>query len=267
MPELPEVETIRRQLSDYLPFEIVGERRSGLLCDILHTPGEQLRGDCITKLRRHGKILIFQLQSGRLMVGQLGMSGSWQISPTPLTAKHLHLQLRGKRHYLSYLDPRRFGHLYIWGQEQWRRYREKQGVDPGSAQFTLEYFRTAIEQFPRRMVKITLLDQALFSGIGNYMANEICAWAKVRPTRRCRYLSQREIQRLFYSTGEVAEGAVNSGGTTFQGGYRDAFGSNGHGVKNLLVFYQKICAACGEGKVKKIFLQNRGTYYCTHCQK
>ena len=267
MPELPEVETIRKQLSDYLPFSIQEEWRSPFLSSILHTPNEKLQGDCITQLQRHGKILIFQLQSGRLLVGQLGMSGSWRISPRPLREKHLHLQLQKKGYYLSYVDPRRFGHLYIWGQREWVAYRERQGVDPSTPQFTIGHFSWAIKKFPQRMVKITLLDQSLFSGVGNYMANEICALAKVRPTRRCHRITNQETQALFTSTTQVVCGALASGGTTFQGGYRDIYGSEGEGVKYLQVFYQTTCGMCQKTPVKKIFLQKRGTYYCPLCQK
>lgn len=267
MPELAEVETIRRQLSDYLPFKIKGEMRSAFIGSILHTESEQLSGDTITQIKRHGKILIFHLQSNRLLMGQLGMSGAWRISRHPLQEKHLHLQLQGAGYYLSYIDPRRFGHLYIWGQKQWRAYRKRQGIDPSSAEFTKENLIQAIKKFPLRMIKITLLDQGLFSGIGNYMANEICALARIRPTRRCHRLSRKNIDQLFIATVQVAQTAVISGGTTFQGGYQDAFGKNGEGVQNLVVFYQKICQLCQVTAVKKKFLQGRGTYYCPSCQK
>ena len=267
MPELAEVETIRRQLHQYLPFLIASEWRSPKLSSILHTPKEDLTGDSIRDLKRHGKILIFGLQSGRLLVGQLGMSGNWRISPTPLQEKHLHLQLQGEKHYLSYVDPRRFGHLYIWSKQQWGDYRKRQGEDPTTNRFTLKYFATAIKKYPQRMLKTTLLDQGLFSGVGNYMASEICALARVRPTRRCQRLTYKEIKELFCATQKVVQGAVKSGGTTFQGGYRNAFGERGEGVQNLQVFYQKVCKLCGQTPVKKIYLQNRGTYYCPSCQR
>ena len=267
MPELAEVETIRRQLLDYLPFAVVKETRSPVISSILHTPQKRLQGDVLVNLKRHGKILIFQLQSGRLMVGQLGMTGHWRISTKPLQTKHIHLQLQGKDHTLSYIDPRRFGHIYIWQKSEWQRYQKKQGIDPSSKAFNPDNFCQAIQRFPQRMVKVTLLDQSLFSGIGNYMANEICALARIRPTRRCHRLSQKQLQKLFAATLDVTSAAVRSGGTAFQGGYQDAFGQPGKGVQNLVVFYQKICQLCHKTEVKKIFLQNRGTYYCPACQK
>ena len=208
MPELPEVETIRKQLCPYLPFDILHELRSQWLGSILHTPEEFLQGDTITELHRHGKILIFRLLSGRSLIAQLGMSGRWRISSSPLEEKHLHLQLKGEGYFLSYIDPRRFGHLYIWNQCQWKNYLKRQGIDPTSDGFTADYFAGAIKRYPRRLLKATLLDQSIFSGIGNYMANEICAHANIRPTRRCLYLTRNELEQLFIATLEVARGAL-----------------------------------------------------------
>ena len=270
MPELPEVETIRRQLSDYLPFEIKNQKCSTVVSSILHTPEEKLNGDIITGLQRHGKILIFHLETKRFLISQLGMSGRWEITQktSGLTSKkHQHLQLESAKHYLTYIDPRRFGHLYVWDQKMWQSYLKRQGRDPTSPEFTLDYFTSAIKKFPNRMIKVTLLDQSLFSGIGNYMANEICALAGVRPTRRCKRLTIKNIGQLFNGVTQVIRGAVHSGGVTFQGGYSDAFGDKGKGVQGLTVFYQSTCQVCHKTPVKKIYLQNRGTYYCPHCQK
>ena len=267
MPELPEVETIRQQLSPYLPLTIETEWRSPVVESILHTPQESLAGDTLTRLHRHGKILVFDLHSGRRLVGQLGMSGGWRLSQHLLEDKHQHLRLEGKESILSYIDPRRFGHLYIWSQEQWQSYRTRQGIDPSTPAFTLDYCTRAFKRYPQRMLKVTLLDQRLFSGIGNYMANEICAHGGVRPTRRCSRLTRQETQKLFQATQLVVQGALRSGGTTFQGGYRNAFGSPGEGVQNLVVFYQKLCGLCRQTPIKKVYLQQRGTYYCPSCQR
>ena len=206
------------------PLPSIKETRSPVISSILHTPKKRLRGDVLVNLKRHGKILIFQLQSGRLMIAQLGMTGHWRISTRPLQTKHVHLQLQGKDHTLSYIDPRRFGHIYIWQKSEWQRYQKKQGIDPSSTAFNPDNFCQAIQRFPQRMLKVTLLDQSLFSGVGNYMANEICALARIRPTRRCHRLSQKQLQKLFAATLDVTSAAVRSGGTTFQGGYQDAFG-------------------------------------------
>jgi formamidopyrimidine-DNA glycosylase len=111
------------------------------------------------------------------------------------------------------------------------------------------------------------LYQKLFAGSGNYIANEICARAGIRPTRKCRMVKRDEFPKILKAIGEVLQPALASGGTTFQGGYRDTSGEKGLGVEHLVVFYQKICQLCQKTPVKKILLAQRGTYYCPKCQK
>ena len=267
MPELPEVETIRRQLGGALPFTVEEEWHSPFIGGILYTPWTSLKGDTVERLQRHGKILVFCLRSGRLLVSQLGMSGNWRISRTPLEEKHRHLCLKGEGGFFTYLDPRRFGRLRLWAEGEWEDYKKGLGIDPSTDEFTLGAFASALKTFPRRMVKVTLLDQALFSGVGNYMASEICALAGVRPTRRAGRLTQKEIGRLFDATKSLVRNMLAAGGLTFGGGYRDAFGEEGGGRHDLVVFSRKSCGQCGQIPVKKIVLQGRGTYYCPRCQR
>ncbi len=267
MPELPEVETIKKQLSTVVPFKIQIEKRSKVIDSILHTPEKSLKGKTITSMSRHGKILIFNLDNKEKIISQLGMSGTWRISKSPLEIKHVHLELKSKNGYLSYVDPRRFGHMYYWNEGEWTNYLSKQGIDPTTKEFTLDYLISAVKKYPERIIKVHLLDQKSFAGVGNYMASEICAYAKIRPTRKCKSLTKIELRKLHKAFSDVLSGALKTGGTTFQGGYQDAFGENGGGVANLLVFYQKTCQICKKTPIKKIILAQRGTYFCPNCQK
>ncbi len=271
MPELPEVETIRKQINDFNNYKIISEKRSQYIKSILHTDSIILKDLVLKRWSRHGKILLAELSQELTLVSQLGMSGTWRISDKPLTLKHNHLELCLKSHtkkiYLSYIDPRRFGHMYIFNKIELDSFMDKQGIDPSNKKFTLEYLKKIIKRYPQRQIKGALLDQKHFSGIGNYMANEICALAFIRPTRRNKSLTQKDIFHLFDSTLKVVNGSIKAGGVTFQGGYQDAFGEKGEGVNNLVVFYQKICRLCNKTQVKKIYIQNRGTYYCPSCQK
>ena len=108
--------------------------------------------------------------------------------------------------------------------------------------------------------------QKLFAGSGNYIANEICARALIRPTRKCKMVKKDEFPRILEAIHKVLAPALASGGTTFQGGYRDSTGEKGLGVQHLVVFYQKTCQMCKVTPVKKILLAQRGTYYCPTCQ-
>lgn len=116
------------------------------------------------------------------------------------------------------------------------------------------------------MLKVHLLDQKLFAGSGNYIASEICARAKILPTRLNKDIKKSEFPKILKAIHTVLDGSLTSGGTTFQS-YRDSTGEKGKGVEHLVVYNQKICQMCKKTPVKKIILAQRGTYYCPNCQK
>ncbi len=267
MPELPEVETIRTQLSDYLPFKIVAVSSTPQLeQNILHTELD-LKNKTIISIQRKGKMLDFIFDDGSHLLSHLGMTGTWLIGESIKATKHTHLKLTGAKYTLAYDDPRRFGHMYYYEKEQADKKLAELGMDLADPDFTLEYLTAAVKRFPERALKVTLLDQKLFAGSGNYIANEICARAGIRPTRKCKLVKNKEFPKILNAIQEVLGPALASGGTTFQGGYRDSSGEKGMGVAHLVVFYQKICQMCKKTPVKKISLAQRGTYYCPKCQK
>ncbi len=267
MPELPEVETIRLQLSHYLPFKIESlSSTPGLKQNILHTELPKV-GLTITEIKRKGKMLDFVFDDGSRMLSHLGMTGTWLVGEEIKSGKHTHLTLKSKTHTLAYDDPRRFGHLYFYTAEEALKKLEELGMDLADPKLNLKYLTAAIKKYPNRALKVHLLDQKLFAGSGNYIANEICARAKIRPTRKCGKVTRAEIPKILKAIQAVIGPALKSGGTTFQGGYRDSTGERGEGVQHLVVFYQKICLMCKKTKVKKIILAQRGTYFCPHCQK
>lgn len=268
MPELPEVETIRLQLNEIMPFRIKSFSLSSVSDSIVHTKMDRLRGRIILSVSRKGKMLDFLLDDGRHLLSHLGMTGSWRIAKEKSQVKHTHLEfVSSSGDHLYYVDPRRFGHMYLLSGETAQQKLDELGVDLKSAEFTLEYFTHALLKYPDRLIKVTLLDQKLFAGTGNYIANEICARAGVLPNRAVSTLSRSEIKKLYQATSVVIDGATETGGTTFQGGYADTTGSKGGGVTHLVVFYQKICQLCKKTPVTKITLGQRGTYYCSRCQK
>lgn len=271
MPELPEVETIKRQLSKITPFVISSCVLSEVADSIVHTPMEKLKGKTIESVDRHGKMLIFKLSDGRNILSHLGMSGTWRISDSPLPDKHQHIKFKGQKEnqiiYLTYVDPRRFGHLYLYNEEDSNKKIKELGIDLKSKDFTLEYLTSSLKKYPERMLKVSLLDQKLFAGTGNYIANEICARAGILPMKKIAEIKSSQYAKIYDAIFEVIDGATETGGTTFQGGYADTTGSKGAGVTHLVVFYQKICQLCKKTPVTKIMLAQRGTYYCSKCQK
>jgi formamidopyrimidine-DNA glycosylase len=267
MPELPEVETIRRQLSHYLPFKIVTITTTPeLKKNILHTDLD-LMNKSIIEIRRKGKMLDLVFDDGSHLLSHLGMTGTWLVGETIKSGKHTHLTLKSGTHTLAYDDPRRFGHMYYYGAVEASRKLSELGMDLTDPHFTLEHLTTLLKRYPERALKVTLLDQKLFAGSGNYIANEICARAKIKPTRKCKQIKKNEFALILKAIHAVIKPALASGGTTFQGGYRDSTGERGMGVTHLVVFYQKICRMCKKTAIKKITLAQRGTYYCPRCQK
>lgn len=271
MPELPEVETIKRQLNQIMPFEIKSFTMSEVSDSIIHTKMSALKGKVILEVQRKGKMLNFLLSDKRHILSHLGMTGSWRISKDKITVKHTHLQfsgaVNGEKMYLAYVDPRRFGHMYLYNEVQAEHKLSELGTDLASVDFTYSYFKKALLKYPARLLKVTLLDQSLFAGSGNYIANEICARAKVLPHRTVESLNENDIKRLYKAVAKVIKSATETGGTTFQGGYADTTGNAGNGVGHLVVFYQKICQMCKREEVVKTVLAQRGTYHCPHCQK
>lgn len=271
MPELPEVATIAFQLNEVMPFKINSFITSKVSDSIIHTKIDKLKGKMFLEVRRKGKMLDLILCDGRHLLSHLGMTGGWRISKKKILEKHTHLQFSGEhlgeKVYIAYVDPRRFGHMYLYNEKNARKKLDELGVDLKSPDFSYEYFREKILKYPERFIKVTLLDQSLFAGTGNYIANEICARAKVLPQRKVNSLIEREIKALYKNVAVVIDGATQTGGTTFQGGYADTTGSKGGGVTHLVVFYQKICQMCKKTQVKKITLGQRGTYFCERCQK
>ncbi len=267
MPELPEVETIRTQLTHYLPLKInTFTQTKELKQNILHTDID-LKNKTLIAIKRKGKMLDFIFDDGSHLLSHLGMTGTWLIGEEIKTTKHTHLILKGEKYTLAYDDPRRFGHMYYYTAEEAEKKLSELGMDLADPALDLAYLTAAIKRFPERALKVTLLDQKLFAGSGNYIANEICARALIRPTRKCKDVKKNEFPKLLKAISDVITPALASGGTTFQGGYRDSTGERGLGVQHLVVFYQKICQMCKKTPVKKIILAQRGTYYCPHCQK
>ena len=229
----------------------------------------------IKKIRRHAKWLIFELAPHGYILSHLGMSGSWQMSHTPLQEKHGHIEFidKNKKEYgvLTYIDPRRFGHFYLLTDENFKLKEAALPIDITSPDFDVNHIAEVFFSNPNKVLKPFLLDQKAFPGVGNYMASEICARSGILPTRITGEIEAFEIQKIKESMDIVINGAVETKGTTFSGGYRDANGDKGEGVKHLVVFYQNHCQMCLEKdivtKVIKTTLGGRGTYHCPRCQK
>ncbi|MBN2715410.1 MAG: Fpg/Nei family DNA glycosylase [Deltaproteobacteria bacterium] len=270
MPELPEVETIRRQLLPHLPAIIKKRKYSNVAQSVLKTEMFSPVGKTIKTISRKGKLLDFVFDDGSHMLSGLGMSGGWRVSQKPVTEKHTHIQFTCDnsegRVYFAYVDPRRFGKCHLVDAPTAQQMLARLGVDISSKLFTAAYVARICQKYPHREIKPFLLDQAYFAGVGNYIACEVLAHSGIHPARPAGSLSNDEHHRLVTAVRLVLSGSLKQNGLTFSGGYTDATGQKGQALNTLVVFHQKRCGLCNQTPVEKFSLKGRTTFYCPLCQ-
>jgi formamidopyrimidine-DNA glycosylase len=292
VPELPEVETIRRGLLPRivgLPVQRieVGDRKV-----FQSEPSRleaELPGQSVQALWRRGKFLVFDLDRSHLVV-HLGMTGQLTLRDprraddgrflrSPLTGlerarqhapdRHTHLQvhfLDGRT--LMLRDTRKFGkvHLVPRNGSSLEQLFSHLGCEPLSNEYQLASFLEKMSRRPRVQIKSLLLDQKFVAGIGNIYADEALFEAGIRPTRRVRSLRRYEKVRLFESIPRVLEKGIAFGGTSLRD-YVDSNGEAGHHQEELNVYGRNgnTCRRC-ETTIVKIVVGQRGTHFCPRCQ-
>jgi formamidopyrimidine-DNA glycosylase len=269
VPELPEVETIRRGLDRALRgARIVGvevrERRLRRLLDdvgLAALVGRRLEG-----VARRAKYLLADVGDGLVWLMHLGMSGRLLVLPPGSAAgEHEHVRVEFDRPAsLCYRDPRRFGWMRL-GRAQDLDELRGLGPEPLDGELSGGRLRTLLRG-TRRDVKTALLDQRVISGIGNIYANEILFHAAVRPMRRCHRLSGAEMEAIAAATRAVLGDAIERRGTSFSD-YFDSDGIPGTFQEVLAVFDRagRPCRRCG-AVIKRRAQGGRSSFYCPRCQ-
>lgn len=271
MPELPEVETIVRDLARLLPGAEIRE------VEVVHpdlVQGESpdefaagLRGATVREVTRRAKNILVQLDRGLLVVN-LGMTGRLLVrAPGDDAPTHPGVRFRlADGRELAYHDVRRFGCLQRYTGEAWERREEALGVEPLSDRFTPEWLLAQAGK-SRVAVKTWLMDQRRVVGVGNIYASEALFRARIDPRRPANTLKKKEAARLVESTREVLQEAIDFRGTTLLD-YRDASGRRGEFVDRLRVYDRagEPCRACG-GALERIVQGGRSTFFCPRCQR
>ena len=269
MPELPEVETVRRSL---LP--IVGRRIESV--DVIEPRlrrrvapsfAARVRGCAIDGIERRGKYLLFQLSGGDVLLAHLGMSGALLLQPAGTPAAphdHVRLHLSGGVQ-LTYNDPRRFGLLRVGRIGDLEELRNV-GPDPLAEGFSAADL-AALARGRKKPVKNLLMDQRALGGIGNIYANEILFRAGVRPSRQARRLTRVELARLFEATRAVLRSAIELGGSSISD-YRDGSGTPGYFQLRLNVYDRRgePCRRC-RSAVRHAVHAGRSSFWCPRCQQ
>lgn len=263
MPELPEVETIRR---DVLPFvrgrvirkvEVIDPRNIKNI-----TPSqfkEKLLGQKILDVSRRAKYLLFKLASGNYLVIHLGMTGRLLFTPDDYVKVIFHLS--GDR-VLYFSDARLFGKIRFY-----EKYPNLQlGPEPLSEEFTDEKFRELLRKRSAG-IKLVLLDQKFLAGIGNIYAQEALFRAGIHPRRPANKLKDFEVKKLRREIQKVLQEALGYRGTS-DSWYVDARGRKGGFQLRLKVYGRESepCLRC-KTPIRRIVMGNRGTYFCPRCQK
>lgn len=272
MPELPEVETVKRTVEPQIAGQKIVDvalRNDAVLANISAAAFKDfLRGNFVKSMSRRGKYLIFHMGQGGEMVLHLRMTGQFILfHDHPLLDKHCHLVIyfqHGGGAY--YRDVRRFGRFWVIENHDFSGTGiENLGPEPFDKAFCGDYLATMFSH-RRTSIKSCLLDQHIVAGIGNIYADEILFDAEINPFRPCHGLTVEECDQLCSSARAVLRKAIENRGTTFRD-YRDGAGDIGGFQERLNVFQKQgePCPRCGV-PIKKTVCNGRGTYYCPHCQ-
>ncbi len=266
MPELPEVETVRQTLRQFiLGREIIG-------IDVYYpkmiendiNDFYQLIHQRFIEVDRLGKYLIFILDNNAF-ISHLRMEGKYHIvdSQQPIT-KHTHVSFHlDNGEDLRYLDTRKFGRMRLVDKEHYLEELPLSQLGKEPFDITTDELYNLLHH-SSLTIKGALLNQNIMSGIGNIYANEICFAMKIDPRAKASRLSKKRCDELRIVTIDILNRAIAEGGTTIS-----TFDANGiHGLfqRELQVHGKKTCPEC-ESPIKKIYINQRGTYFCPTCQK
>lgn len=272
MPELPEVETIKRQFKRaVVGREIVAAdiRLAKIIRGAVEDFVAGSVGARFTDARRRSKVLILDLSNGNSILAHLRMSGRLIYAPSSEpVVKHTHAILTLDNGYdLRLWEMRQFGRLALVKTNAVDSTPEiaKLGPEPLDDEFTLECFSRILARRPRRAIKALLLDQTVIAGVGNIYADEILYQARVHPTRKAGSLSGDETKRIYEAIRELLLASIRRRGTSVDL-YVDLFNKVGENQHHLRVYARagQSCP-CG-GSVERIKVAGRGTHYCPRCQ-
>ena len=283
MPELPEVETVRRGLAPVMEGQIIANaqvNRPDLRWPFPDKMAERLTGKTVLRLRRRSKYILADLSSGETLLIHLGMSGRMLISGAmqgnfahahPPAEKHDHVVFdmsNGAR--ITFNDPRRFGamDLLTTATADDHKLLASIGPEPLGNDFSESYLvdRLAKKGAP---IKSALLDQGIVAGLGNIYVCEALYRAKISPLRRAKDLSKARVQSLVPIIRQVLSDAIDAGGSSLKD-FRQADGDLGY-FQHSFDVYGRESEPCRSEKcataIKRVVQSGRSSFYCPQCQR
>ena len=286
MPELPEVEIVRKSLNKKIKQKKVKKviiRNKNLRIKIPNNFKEFLENKIIEKVSRFSKYLIINFPNDEFCLIHLGMSGtihlinnrkknnltnlSFYNSPF-LPKNHNHVEIIFDKFRIIYNDPRRFGFFQIIRNTNNLKKRFSHlGPEPFNKQFNLKYFQNFIKA-KKKKIKDLLIDQQFVSGIGNIYANEILFLSKVNPNKKIKLLDKNECDKIILNSKKVLLNAIKKGGSSIRD-FKNTDGNKGS-FQDKFQVYQREGLSCKrfrcKGKIFKIVIANRSTFFCNSCQ-
>ncbi len=288
MPELPEVETIRKGLEKYL----VGHKIENIeikVPKLFQGDVENVKGAKVQKVRRFGKGLVIDLSNGNSLAIHIKLTGQLiyqgidvpkgtkvskdKVGTVPSKFTHVIFKL-DKAAYLYYNDLRRFGWIKVVPTDEVHDlpFFKSMGPEPSVAKamegkaLTFEYFKKVLMN-SNLAVKPLIMDQKRIGGIGNIYANDALYLAKIDPKRPAKTLSSQETKKLYDAIHKVMAKGLKYGGSS-ELTYVNVLGQEGEYQRHTLVYGRQgdVCERDGE-RIKKYFLGGRGTYWCPACQR
>ena len=287
MPELPEVEIVKQSLTKKIEQKRIKKviiKNRNLRFKIPLKFEKLLEQKKIKKVTRFSKYLILNFNDNSFCLIHLGMSGtihlinkhiinkftntSFYNSPE-LPKKHNHVEIQFNDMSVIYNDPRRFGFFrFIDNPKELKKRFNHLGPEPFFLSFNLKYLLNFFIN-KKKDIKSFLLDQKFVSGIGNIYASEILFLCKINPKTYAMKLSKNDCKKIIYYSKSVLKKAIEKGGSSIRD-FKNTEGKNGSFQKEFKV-YQRENQGCSRknchGKIKKIFISNRSTFFCNICQK
>ena len=286
MPELPEIEIVKRSLFKKInKAKIVNVKinNKNLRYKIPNTLSKKLVNEKILKISRRSKYLIFHFKNKLLLV-HFGMSGKFLIVRSKdnkmfktsfyydlnILAKHNHIYfVLNNGLVLIYNDVRRFGFFKLFENIKLKEiiYLKKLGPEPFSVLFCIQYVQKCIKN-RKKNIKNLLMDQTFVSGLGNIYVNEALFLSKIHPLRSCNNLDRKSIKNLIYNIRRILKISINQGGSSIKD-FKNVYGKSGNFQQFFNVYGQenKSCSRIScKGKIKKISISNRSSFYCNSCQ-
>jgi len=274
MPELPEVETIRRQLTK----KVKGKRIANVVVrwsKKLNCSGnvftERVRGARVQKVERRAKIIRIYLSNGWQLFIHLKMTGRLlvvgkNVEPTKHT--HVVFQLEGGKQ-LFWEDYRKFGYIKMYQDAEADEflYSFKFGPEPLERSFTKKVFSSCLRRHPNSKIKPLLLKQTCIAGIGNIYSDEALFRAKIHPLTQVKKITDDELGKLYTASRKILSAAVKLGGSSSDS-YVDVYGKQGKFVPRLRVYGREgePCKRC-RMPIKRIKIGGRSAHLCQLCQK